>query len=169
MIASPARIARDRLRFQRSPRSRHSRPVCLRKGPPTSLRISGPLQYTRSMLIGLDGIGQSAVQRGARSGPVPACRRARRCGGLAGRPAPGRARRWPPPSRPDWRCSFRRSGAALAAGELAARARAAPGGRLDLRQRQRRKREIGAGQRGGGQHGERIDRHDAGRACRACR
>ena len=61
----------------------------------------------------IDRIGQHRIDaaRDARRGlsaQAPACRRARRCAGRAGRPAPGRAPPAPPPSKPDWRCSCRR-------------------------------------------------------------
>ncbi len=106
-----ARAAPRRAPRLRAPRmSRHSRPGVRREGPPTDSAYSGPAQNTRSTEFSTIG---SARPRAAprRAGPAPACRPARRCAGRAARPAPGRAAPAPPASRPDWRCSFRRSAA----------------------------------------------------------
>ena len=51
--------------------------------------------------------------------------RAPRCAGRAGRPPPARAARAPPASRPDWRCSSRRSAARRRPAARASRARRA--------------------------------------------
>ena len=67
----------------------------------------------------------------------------------------------PPPSTPDWRCSFRRSAAPRRLPTPSARRAPRPDRRLDLRQRQRRQREIGARQRGRRQHRQRVHRHMA--------
>ena len=144
-----ARRASRRAHRPRAPRtSRHSRPGARREGPPTAPAYSGPAQNTRSIAVVHDRLGQAAMQLGALRARAPACRRAPRCAGRAARSAPGRAGRAPRASRPDWRCSFRRSAAPRRRAVRASiRAPRPPLGGCKCGERQRREREIGAGER----------------------
>ena len=108
----------EHMRLPARPRSPHSRPGARREEPPTAHASAA-----RSRRPGRCRARASARRaRDADRRPrrrVPACRRAPRCAGRAARSRPGRAARAPPASRPDWRCSSRRSAAPLAAAERA--------------------------------------------------
>ena len=156
MTASPGWIGGEHLRLRAPPRSRHSRPGAPEGSASHSARISGPQQNTRSTPCASTGSAS------------PRCRSAPR--GPSSSMSPSTAMRRPrgPTSRlPEQRERRPHRGrigvVALvdqqrrAARQLERDARAASGRRLQLGERERRERKIGADERGRRQHRERIE------------
>ena len=115
ITASPARMALEHRRLERRRASRHSRPGASREAPPTARASAGRsktrdrCRFPRSTLP----VPRAArapcgaeFQHVAEHGDAPALRPDRR---------PGRAARSRRASRPDWRCSSRRSAERVAA------------------------------------------------------
>ena len=162
MTASPARIAASTAARAR-PSLGIAAPAAGGKASHKRLHQRPAAEHQIDALAAI-GSASAAMQRAPAAARVPACRRARRCAGRAADRRLAEQRERGAPSTPDWRCSFRRSAARCRrAAELDQRA--APGGRLEFGERQRRQRQIGADQLGRRQHGERIEHQmPAGRA-----